>query len=659
MYRRLLIVLAVLAAGSIPLRAGESRQSLSSRPNVPATVAVAKEPYLVLTLKFTTPQARRNAVAMLRDRYSDTVHVLTAHDDFVDIFLRAKNSDAAQRAYQSAEGFEWEDEQDTLMLPPPLPTPPRAKPRFFGQQEVVSGGLRGKTGKGVLLAIIDTGIDFRLEDFIDHGQSHLLYYWDTTAPHPSAGDADCKTRLTATYPNGETIGALYSRQALTRALKDPQAGIRGDQEGHGTACAAIAAGLGSRKEGTLPGVAPGVDLIAVRIADDNGKLNAYLLNAICEWLDRVAQDEHEPLVISCSFGGRLSGYDGKTGREQHLNSRFPLDRKGRALCISAGNDGEGNFNTEVVLDPAKAGTGELRWHAPVPGTLEIYFDTPNRADLDFAGPLAPEARKELFFSGPAQSWRLSLTVPSGEGELTLKAVGTHPVIADAYIYCPVPFRTFAKYPVNMGSFEGTAGPRRERVEAPGTTPNAITVGSYDWSNVFRDHQLQVDYRFYLAQGRVVVKKNGKEEVQKTLVADPVYREMNLGALSAYSSPGPRRLAPIQGAPKPELAAPGQFFTCPRPRHFWSRPNRPAVTAFNGTSAATPYTAGFIALMFECNKDLTLGELRQRLFAGLTRDEATREDAYHEPLPEPPNSHWGYGKLDYDAAQRILADLIGK
>ena len=51
------------------------------------------------------------------------------------------------------------------------------------------------------------------------------------------------------------------------------------------------------------------DLIAVRVSSGKGPFeNGYMLNAICEWLDKIAGDR--PLVISCSFGGQYGGRDG-------------------------------------------------------------------------------------------------------------------------------------------------------------------------------------------------------------------------------------------------------------------------------------------------------------------------------------------------------------
>jgi subtilisin family serine protease len=66
--------------------------------------------------------------------------------------------------------------------------------------------------------------------------------------------------------------------------------------------------------------------------------------------------------------------------------------------------------------------------------------------------------------------------------------------------------------------------------------------------------------------------------------------------------------------------------------------------FNGTSAATPYTAGVVALMFQKKPALTLGQIRE-----LLKNNASH-DGFTATLPNP---SWGYGKLDLAAVKRIL------
>src|SRR5262249_49475210 len=159
---------------------------------------------------------------------------------------------------------------------------------------IVRGGISGLTGKGVIIAVIDSGLDFRNPDFITYdaaGQptSRLLYLWDTVGNDYDARGLGSKPPLS--YPNGASSATLYTRGQLTAELRSPTPGIPAtDINGHGTACAGIAAGNGNNGPGKdyVKGVAPDADIIAVRVggvklANGNvsGELdNIYLLGAI-------------------------------------------------------------------------------------------------------------------------------------------------------------------------------------------------------------------------------------------------------------------------------------------------------------------------------------------------------------------------------------------
>ncbi len=114
-----------------------------------------------------------------------------------------------------------------------------------------------------------------------------------------------------------------------------------------------------------------------------------------------------------------------------------------------------------------------------------------------------------------------------------------------------------------------------------------------------------------------------------------------------------------GRVKPDLAAPGQWFTAPVSMLASGEPAGLSLMSagvyeglhdsgryrfFNGTSAAAPYVAGIVALAFERSPRLTLGVLRGRLHASLSHDAVTGAV---------PNTAWGHGRLDLAAVRRFL------
>ena len=103
--------------------------------------------------------------------------------------------------------------------------------------------------------------------------------------------------------------------------------------------------------------------------------NSYLLNAVCGWLDELGRKHKRSVVISCSFGGFSGGFDGNDVEQRQLSARFGPDARGRALCVSAGNEGYEPIHTEQLL--AARGEVELLWKAPGPNhcQVKLLFDT--------------------------------------------------------------------------------------------------------------------------------------------------------------------------------------------------------------------------------------------------------------------------------------------
>jgi subtilisin family serine protease len=221
-----------------------------------------------------------------------------------------------------------------------------------------------------------------------------------------------------------------------------------------------------------------------------------------------------------------------------------------------------------------------------------------------------------------RSLRLALeSVPAGRGGVFLTTTLKKTLYADSYLSSNDRRRP--------ARFDARCASNGRQVGSPGTALSAITVGSYDFNNLF--------------ESRV-----HKKEVA---LGDPsTLRPLVLGKLSAYSNGGPLRTdAYLKGTVvKPDIVAPGQYFTAPAssaPGAMQYLNITGSYQAFNGTSAATPYVAGLAALLMERRPTLSVREFRR-----LLRDCATKDDATGPVLPNP---LWGYGKLDYAAARKMI------
>jgi len=300
-----------------------------------ARVALTREGgkiYNVLHVEFSNERFRNNFKV-------EGAFVFSHYGPFADVFVACLNTGGrldynwgVVGKIMRAPGYKHFDFGPIVPAPPP---PGERKKRGTREpaEGLVRGGILGLTGKGVIIAVIDSGLDFRHKDFITadakgEPKSRLLYFWDTTSTAHAEGKRGSKVKAPVCYPDGQAIGTVYTREELTADLRSARPEIPApDTNSHGTACAGIAAGNGSGLDKKYIGVAPEADLIAVRIGGAQKSLpNAYLLNSICGWLDRVAGAR--PVVISCSFGGNYGGCDGNLVQERQLNARFPLHKKG-------------------------------------------------------------------------------------------------------------------------------------------------------------------------------------------------------------------------------------------------------------------------------------------------------------------------------------------
>jgi subtilisin family serine protease len=590
-----------------------------------------------------TPSAKGQAYAVLRAEFKDPaackafaaagVHTLNRFDRFATLLIEFGDKSALDRLQalldlspdrpDADKPIVWLERAGVAKVPPPPPV--RTVPeRPRGSEEIVRGGIelpdgRRLTGKGVLVAVLDTGIDFRNPEFLTYeGEdrkpvSRLLYFWDTVSPHSDTSAGGPGPLL---YPNKAPIGTLYKRADLNHELQAAEGRIGElDANGHGTACAEVAAGNGQGCGKEYTGVAPGVDLIGVRLASGDAIENEFLLGAVCEWLEDIAGDR--PLVVSCSFSGHNEGHDGCTIEERELNARFSPARAGRALCIAAGNEAEDGLHARLELPPAGA-EKSLEWLAdaadgnrPTRALVHLFVDGARSSDVTWEGAKGLRLVEE-YFNPLSKSQVYGFLVPA-KGELRLKSKAAPSLVVDAYV----------SGLNGQVRFRDDLAVRSQLIGEPSLAAHAITVGSYDFNDVFP-----------LKRGRAV---------RLPVLTSSGPRELVLGDLSSYSSPGHSRRGDLT---KPDIVGPGQYYIVPAVKATKEqRDDTGKRTYFNGTSAATPYIAGVVALLLEKNPRLTLGEIK-----GLLHRSATARVA---PVGKVPNEDWGFGKLDLAAVRRVV------
>lgn len=184
------------------------------------------------------------------------------------------------------------------------------------------------TGRGVLVAVVDSGIDYRHQEFLNpDGSSRILYLWDQMA--------------VGTPPTGYTMGREFTQEDLNQSLSEDRDAVTADTSGHGTAVAAIAAGNS--------GVAYESELIVVRLGQprtESFPRTTELMQAV-NYVIEKAVEIGRPVAINLSFGNTYGSHAGNSLVETYLDDMSNFWKS--VLVIGTGNEGNAAGHTEVIL----------------------------------------------------------------------------------------------------------------------------------------------------------------------------------------------------------------------------------------------------------------------------------------------------------------------
>ena len=117
-------------------------------------------------------------------------------------------------------------------------------------------GVTG-TGKGVIVGIIDTGIDWQHPDFRDPAdslRSRIISIWDR--------ESSPEVTEEGSSPEGFGYGRVWTRDEIEAALRGEAGGPPRDPYRHGTLVAGIAAGNGNA-DSRYRGIAPESEIVVV------------------------------------------------------------------------------------------------------------------------------------------------------------------------------------------------------------------------------------------------------------------------------------------------------------------------------------------------------------------------------------------------------------
>ncbi len=253
----------------------------------------------------------------------------------------------------------------------------------------VQESLLGVTGQGVLIGIIDTGIDYRHPAFQNpDGTTRIDSIWDQTIQD-------------GPQPRWFSYGSEYGRDRINEALRSeaPLSIVpTQDVDGHGTFLAGIAAGSRA-SDGQFVGAAPGAEIVAVKLKPAKQYLRdfygirsdavAYQENDImlaAAYLRRVWEVREMPMVILCGLGSNWGSHSGTANLERMLENL--ADQPGVSVVVPVGNetgaghhfmgqvDREGNYvDVEIRVAPGEKGFQVELW-SQVPDRFTVSILSP-------------------------------------------------------------------------------------------------------------------------------------------------------------------------------------------------------------------------------------------------------------------------------------------
>jgi subtilisin family serine protease len=257
-----------------------------------------------------------------------------------------------------------------------------------------------KGGSGVIIGIVDFGLDFMHRNFRNSdGSTRILALWDQkTSP------GDRYTSHSSPEPFG--YGRLFKEDDINEALKqaDPYKALGYevsknnlfDTSAHGTHVADVAAGNGLGS--SCPGIAPQADIVFVDISTAGTPVqgvqavgstfgdSVQLLEAI-HFIFDYAKAKGRPCVVNISLGTNGGPHDGTTLVEQAID-RLVTCEPNRAVVIAAGNSfGASLHATGRVPD---GGSIDLKWRIPsfdaTSNELEIWYADEDRFTVELRDP---------------------------------------------------------------------------------------------------------------------------------------------------------------------------------------------------------------------------------------------------------------------------------
>lgn len=493
----------------------------------------------------------------------------------------------------------------------------------------VQGPPLDLTGRGVILAFADTGINYRNRVFQrEDGSTRILAIWDQTIQDGEP-------------PEGFLYGTEYTREEIDRALQMEKGTIASgdgtiagmqdvraldvvpsiDENGHGTRLASLAAGSQLEGGSVYNSPAYDADILVVKLKPAKEYLRKYyqipdgvsayastdVMMAV-KYMDSFARVFKRPIVFCLGMGTNFRDHEGNGIFSRYLNA--VASQRSRIMVIAGGNEGNTSHHYEGRFQNGTAGTEEsmeifvsegvdgflMEIWTEAPVNLSVSIRTPGGEYIDPTSVLFQTNLRYRFVFEETIITVYNAYIAQGSGDALILmrfekptpgvwtiGVSDENQTPEARFDAWLPISDFLQRPVYF-----LQPNPRVTLTTPSYVPEAITVAAYD---SFNNSIYQNSGRGYSRDGRI----------------------------------------------KPDLTAPGVDITIAGNRLG----AEPVISTYTGSSLAAAIMAGAAAQFAQWavvdgnSPYIRSQEVKNYFIRGAARE---RNIEY-------PNGIWGYGRLD--------------